>query len=99
MSGKRNRYREFERFTVLGLAIATIFFIAFLSAAGTGNVWLKVIYAIVAIGICGFFLWLLYQRRELLRPRSFWMSVWSAAIIICILASIILNFPSPNIYV
>ncbi len=98
MSEKRNRYREFERFIVLALVIATILFIAFLTAAGTGNIWLKVIYAILAIGICGFCLWLLYQRRELMRQRSFWMSVWSAAIIICILASIILNFPSPNIY-
>ena len=98
MSEKRNRYRDFERFIVLCLIVATILFFAYLSAAGVGNILLKVIYAVVAIGISGFCLWLLYQRRELRRQRSFWMSVWAAAIVICILASIILNFPSPNIY-
>ena len=98
MSEKRNRYRDFERFIVLCLIVATILFFAYLSAAGVGNILLKVIYAVVAIGISGFCLWLLYQRRELRRQRSFWMSIWAAAIVICILVSIILNFPSPNIY-
>ena len=98
MSGKRNRYRNFERFIVLCLILATILFFAYLSAAGVGNIALKVIYAILAVGISSFCLWTLYQRNELRRRRSFWMSVWSVAIVICILTSIILNFPSPNIY-
>ena len=98
MSGKKNRYRDFERFIVLCLILATILFFAYLSAAGVGNITLKVIYAILAIGISGFCLWILFQRNELRRRRSFWMSVWSAAIVLCVLVSIILNFPSPNIY-
>ena len=98
MSGKRNRYRDFERFIVLCLVLATILFFAYLSAAGVGNIALKIVYAVLAIGLCGFCLWLLYQRNELRRQRSFWMSVWSAAIVICVLMSIILNYPSPNLY-
>ena len=98
MSEKKNHYRDLERFILLCLALATIVFIAFLTAAGTGNIALKIIYAILAIGISGFCLWILYLRRELLRQRSLWLSVWSAAIVICILAAIILHFPSPNIY-
>ena len=90
MSGKRNRYRDFERFIVLCLVLATILFFAYLSAAGVGNIALKIVYAVLAI--------VLYQRNELRRQRSFWMSVWSAAIVICVLMSIILNYPSPNLY-
>ena len=75
MSEKRNRYRDFERFIVLCLIVATILFFAYLSAAGVGDILLKIVYAVLAIGISGFCLWLLYQRKELLRQRSFWMSV------------------------
>lgn len=98
MSGQRNRYKELERLITICLILAVIIFVAFLAASGNGIVWLKVLYAILDLAICGFCLWLLYMRRELLRRRSFWMSVASAAIIVCIIASIVLNYPSPNIY-
>lgn len=98
MARRRNRYKELERLITICLVLATIIFIAFLSASGNGIVWLKVLYAILDLVICGFCLWLLYMRRELRKRRSFWMTVASAAIIICIIASIILNYPSPNIY-
>ena len=98
MPQKKTRFRDFERFITLCLAIATVLFIAFLSAAGAGNVGLKIFLAILAVVDCGYCLWLLYQKRELLRRRSLWMSVWAACLIICILVSVVLNFPSPNLY-
>lgn len=98
MTRRNNHYKELERLITICLILATIIFVAFLAASGNGVIWLKVLYAILDLGICGFCLWLLYMRRELLKRRSFWMSVASAAIIVCIIASIVLNYPSPNIY-
>lgn len=98
MTQRKKPFRELERYITLGLILSTIIFIAFLVATGTGNVWLKVIYTILALGICAYCLWLLWKTRELLRRRSFWMTVWAGAIVICIIASLILNYPSPNLY-
>ena len=98
MAQRKTRFRDFERYITVCLAIATILFISFLSAAGAGNVGLTIFLAILAVADCGYCLWLLYKKRELLRRRSLWMSAWAACVIICTLASIILNFPSPNIY-
>ena len=98
MPQKKTRFRDFERYITLCLAIATSLFIVFLSAADAGSIGLKFFLAIVAVADCGYCLWLLHQNKELLRRRSLWMSVWAACLIVCILAAIILNFPSPNIY-
>ena len=98
MTQRKNRFCDFERYITICLTIATILFIVFLSAAGSGNVGLKIFLAILSAADCGYCLWLLYKKQELLRRRSLWMSVWAVCLILCILASIILNFPSPNIY-
>ena len=98
MSQRKTRFRDFERYITLCLTIATILFFFFLSAAGSGNVGFKVFLAILTVTDCGYCLWLLYKKQELLRRRSLWMNVWAACVILCILASIILNFPSPNLY-
>ena len=93
---KRNRYQQMEQYMLGALLAALVMFIIYLCAAGTGTIWLQVIAAIVAIGISGACLYFLYISQELLKPRSLWMSVAAAAIIVCILFSIILQFPSPN---
>ena len=98
MAQRKTRFRDFERYIILCLSIATVLFIAFLSAAGAGNLGLKIFLAILVVAVCGYCLWLLYKKRELLRKRSLWLSVWAICMIICILASVILNYPSPNIY-
>lgn len=93
---ERNRYQQMEQYMLGALLAALFMFIIYLFAAGTGTIWLQVISAILAIGISGACLYFLYISKELLRPRSLWMSVGAAAIIVCILFSIILQFPSPN---
>ena len=35
---------------------------------------------------------------ELLRHRSLWMSAGALAILVCLLISLLLNYPSPNPY-
>lgn len=80
------------------LALDLFLFIIYLIAAGNGIIWLKVIIAILTILLSLLCLGFLYLSQEILRPRSLWMSVTAAAIAICLLFSLILNFPSPNPY-
>lgn len=98
MDNRRNRYKEMERYVTYALLIASAMFMLFLIASGYGITWLKVISAIVAILISGLCLLFLYFNKELLRRRSLWMSTAAAAIVICILFSLILQFPSPSPY-
>lgn len=98
MEKSNNRYKDMERIITFALIGAAILFIIFLIASGTGNIWLKILCALVAAAISGGCLWILYQSQELLKERSLWMSVSAAAIIICIIASLLLNYPSPNLY-
>ena len=98
MAERRSRYREMERYMSYALIIDLVVFIVFLITSGMGIIWLKVITAIVAILLSGLCLAFLFLTQELLRQRSLWMSISAGAIAICILFSLILNFPSPNPY-
>ena len=92
---KNNRYKDMERYITLALIVSALLFVIFLIASGNGIIWLKIVIAILAILISSLCLYVLYLAKELLRQRSLWMSVGAAAIIVCILFSLILNFPSP----
>ena len=96
MTTKRNRYKEMERYMTYALIGDAAVFALYLLFAGLGVVWLKVILAIIAIGTAGLGLAYLYLTQELLRKRSFWMSVGFASVAICLLFSLLLNFPSPR---
>ena len=98
MSDKPNRFKEFELFMTFALCADAVVFILYLIFAGLGIIWLKVILLLIALVISGYVLWSLYMSKELTRPRSLWISVGAAAIIVCLLFSLILNYPSPNKY-
>ena len=98
MANNSNRYKEMERYMTMALIADAVIFVLYLIFAGTGVIWLKVILAILGIGLSGLCLAFLYLTQELLRRRSLWMSVAAAAVLVCILFSLILNFPSPNKY-
>lgn len=98
MARRRNRYQELERYMTYALVADAALFLLYLIFAGLGVIWLKVILAIFVILLSGLCLAYLYVSKELLRQRSFWMSVGAAAVLVCVLFSLILNFPSPNPY-
>jgi len=98
MTARPNRYKEMERYLTYGLIADAVLFILYLIAAGCGVIWLKVILTLLCLALSGFILWLLYATRELLKQRSMWITAGAAAIAICLLFSLILNFPSPNKY-
>lgn len=96
MPRRNNRYSQMASYATYALLAAILFFVIYLFAAGSGVIWLKVLSAIIAILICILCLAHLYLTKELLRPRSLWMSTCAVCITVCILFSLILNFPSPS---
>lgn len=92
------KYQQLQQFLTYGIIAAAVLFVLYLVFAGLGIIWAKVVTAVLAILISFACLALLYLRKELLRQRSLWMTTAAAAIIVCLLFSLILNFPSPNKY-
>lgn len=95
MANKRSRYQQMQTYISYGLLISFALFILYLIVAAAGIIWLKVILSILTFAVSLCILTFLYLCGELLRKRSLWMSTAAAAIFICTLASLILNYPSP----
>ncbi len=98
MAKQNKRYEQMQWYMTYALVADLALFILYLIFAGFGIIWLKAITAILAIILSGACLGFLYLTKELLKRRSLWMSTAAAAIIVCILFSLILNFPRPNTY-
>ena len=92
------KYQQLQWYLTYALIAAAGLFALYLVFAGFGIVWLKVVTAVLAILLSFGCLVILYMRKELLRPRSLWMTTAAAAIILCLIFSLVLNFPSPNKY-
>ncbi len=98
MAAKQSRYKSMERMMTYGLCADAALFILYMIFAGMGIIWLKVILAIFSLLISAAILTLLYLSRELTTRRSQWITAGAAALALCLLLSLILNFPSPNPY-
>ena len=92
---KRNRYREMESLMTKVILADLLVFILFLVSAGKGWTVFKVITA--SISIFGSLLCLgwLYMTGEFPKRRSLWMVTAFACIALCVLFSLLLNFPCP----
>ena len=88
-----NRYKELDRYMTYALIADSIFYVTYLVAACVGLIWLKVVMAIIAFLVSGLCLVYLFLSQELLKPRSLWMTTGAAAVILCTLVSLVLNFP------
>ena len=93
---KRNRYREMEQFMTKILLGDAAVFLLYLLFAGLGIGFLKVLTAIIAIAASGLSLAFLYLNGEIKKRRSRWMVMGYAAIVVCLLVSLVLNYPSPK---
>lgn len=96
MANRRKKYKQFEQAIAKTLAVNGLVFVLYLISAGTGVIWLKVTTTLICLAISGYCLYVLYASNELLRRRSLWMTMASAGIAICVLFSLLLNFPSPK---
>ena len=96
MAERRNRYKDFDRLMTAVLIGDAILFVVFLFCSGFGVTWAKWLTALLCLAISGASLAYLYLSNEWLKRRSFWMTVASAAVVLCTLVSLICNYPSPN---
>lgn len=96
MAEQRNRYKQLEQYLTIGLIADVGLFILYMIFAGSGIVWLKVFMAVLCFIISAGCIAVLVLSQELLRPRSIWMTVTAGAVVLVLLFSLILNFPSPN---
>lgn len=98
MNKKQNRYQQMEWLMIYALVAAAGLFLLYLVFAAYGIIWLKVILAILLILLCLACLAFLYVSQELFKKRSRWMVVAAGAVLICLLFSLLLNYPRPNPY-
>ena len=92
---KRSRYKQLEEMMTRILIADVVVFALFALFAGLGVVAMKVICAIVTTIVSGMCLAFLYMTGELRKRRSLWMVVGFASVLICLLVSLICNYPSP----
>ena len=91
----RRRYKDIERFLTQILIADTAVFVLYLIFAGIGVVAIKVIASILIILASVACLALLYMTGEMRKARSRWLVLGFAAILLCLVVSLVLNYPSP----
>ncbi len=91
----QSSYRFFEQFMTITLFVALAFFVLYLIMAGCGIIAMKVVFAILALLLSAVSLLVLYTSKELLKPRSLWLTAAYASIIVCTVVSLICNYPAP----
>lgn len=96
MAERKIRFKVIEKYLTIAIIAETLLFILYLFLAGAGNTGFKVVIAILCLLISLAVLAFLYMKKELFRPRSLWMTLAAAVIVVCLLFSLILNFPSPK---
>lgn len=95
MNENQSGYRFFEQFMTIMVFIGLAFFVLYLVFSGTGVLALKIIFAILTILLSGVCLFTLYSSKELLKPRSLWLTAAFCSLIVCTLVSLLCNFPAP----
>ena len=95
MASTRNRYAQMRQNMSFVLIGDFAIFVMYLIAAGNGLVWLQVLSAIIALLASVLCIGYLYLTQEIFRKRSLWMTLAAGAIAVCILYSLVLNFPAP----
>lgn len=96
MADRKNRYQQLESVMTIVLIADAVLFVLYWIFAAVGIVWLKAFVAILCILVSAACLGFLFLTQELLRPRSKWMTYSAGALLLIVVLSLILNFPSPN---
>ena len=91
----RRRYKDIERFLTMVLLADAGVFVLYMVFAGIGFTALKVICTILCIVASVACLALLYMTGEMKKARSRWLVLGFGCIVVCLLVSLILNYPSP----
>ena len=92
----RRRYRDVERILAQILMGETAVFVLYLIFAGLGIISLKVVTSIVIVVASVLCLAFLYMCGEMFKRRSRWLVFGFAALLLLLIVSLVLNYPSPN---
>ena len=93
MAKVNTRYKRMETLMTAVLILDAVIFIAYLVFASLGWVHVKLIACLCIILVAAFGLWSLDNAKELLKPRSLWMTYGFCALVICTTVSLLCNFP------
>ena len=96
MAERKMTYKMLDRIMSIAVIADAVLFFTYLICAGIGLMWAKVLLTILCVVISVGCLAVLYIKNELLRARSLWITLAAGAVLICLLFSLILNFPSPK---
>ena len=91
----RRRYKDIERFLTMVLLADAGVFVLYMVFAGIGLTVLKVICTVLCILASIACLALLYMTGEMKKARSRWLVLGFGCIVVCLLVSLVLNYPSP----
>lgn len=92
----RRRYKDVERVLAQILMGEAAVFVLYLIFAGLGIISLKVITSIVIVVASVLCLAFLYMCGEMFKRRSRWLVFGFAALLLLLVVSLLLNYPSPN---
>ena len=92
----RRRYRDVERILAQILMGEAAVFVLYMIFAGLGIISLKVITSIVIVVASVLCLAFLYMCGEMFKRRSRWLVFGYAALLLLLVLSLLLNYPSPN---
>lgn len=90
------QYQKLKKILKYLLAADLLAFLTLMTASAVHVPEVKFFSAISTLLLSGLCLTLLYRSHELMRRRSFWMTVSSGALAACAVFSLVLHFPSPN---
>ncbi len=93
MKAQNERYQELERMLTVFVFAALAMFVGYLGCAIAGQSILKIVFAVLAILISGFGLWILGVNKELTHHRSLWITSSFCSITLCIIVSLFCQFP------
>lgn len=93
----RKRYKDIERILTQILIADAGVFVLYMIFAGLGVTFLKVVTTIACLAASIGCLALLYMTGEMKKARSRWLVLGFAAVVVCLLVSLILNYPSPAV--
>ncbi len=96
MDLRKISYKQLSFYLSIAVIANAVLFFIYMICAGVGVAWAKIFLAIVCLLLSVATLAALYFKKELLRPRSLWMTLAAGAVLILLLFSLILNFPSPR---
>jgi hypothetical protein len=92
----RRRYKDVERILAQILLGEAAVFVLYMIFAGLGVIALKVTTSIIIVIASVLCLAFLYMCGEMFKRRSRWLVFGFAALLLLLLVSLILNYPSPN---